>query len=123
MLWWRDNFRSLIKSGALLFFMQEYSPHLFHQRGEDSSMIENDSSPQLGRNLLLVECYFIRGDSLLLAEDLMTYLYDFSHLRELSPFDAQAIQQAQDKLASLIDHHVFPPCGMGSRHANFPHKD
>jgi hypothetical protein len=80
-----------------------------------------DSSPQGGKNWLLTEEFCVAGDVLLDVSLAITDMCLSAQRDDLQAV-AEPMKAWRDFVASCIQHHVYPPTALGSRHANLTHK-
>jgi hypothetical protein len=81
-----------------------------------------DSSPQGGRNWLMIEVFYINGADLSSSFQATEKMFA---LRSRGILDEVGIEEFIELAAHIkqaLHHHVFPLTAMGSRHASFSHK-
>ena len=99
----REKHREMIVDGGFLFGML-------------------DSSPQGGRNWLMVEYSYVRGEASLAALDSAIQMARMSAASPKPQDFVWEMRQHQKLITLAIERHVLPPAGLGSRHGNAQHK-
>jgi hypothetical protein len=84
-----------------------------------------DSSPQGGKNWLMMECFYIFGSCLILCFQYSIAMSEFKGRcgdRVLSEEERDLFIEMSEYLQTNFLHHIFAPGGLGARHSNFNHK-
>eukprot|EP00974_Lingulodinium_polyedra_P016231 1573437-Lingulodinium_polyedra.AAC.1 len=80
-----------------------------------------DSSPQGGTNWLLCEAYWVHGEQLWTLSQAVTAINASVH-GDSYPGQGERLEAWADAIRAGIHHHIYPPTGLGSRHASLRHK-